>query len=160
MVACRNGPNPAAAEYSTTSQLTLIYDTMAPTLVSNVLALSSSYVTPGAVITLSYSEDLNCERPYAFQVQLVLIPASGDTRNAALLYDAASSSLTSALPLRCTGPLLTMQIPLDISTKIDLPAQVGIRLAGVADLYFNTDPTEHVLPLQLIAGTSNSTRTV
>jgi hypothetical protein len=126
-------------------------------MVTNVAALTSTFFVPGMVVTLSYSEDLNCVKPYGFQVQLVLITKSGNTTNTAVLYDAASNNVEAALPLRCLGPLLTLQIPTGIGAKVDLPASVGIRLAGIMDLYLNSDPAETILPLALYAKPANGT---
>lgn len=123
-------------EYSTTSTLTLVYDTRAPILVTNVAAISSSTFVPGNVISLTFSEDLQCAMPYLFQAEL----RSGGTT----LYEVSNAIEADVLPLRCVGAMMSIQIPTGIAQKlssvtpvVSQPAQLTIRLANVFDLYKN-----------------------
>lgn len=132
---CKGGSTPSL-EYTTTSTLTLVYDTMPPLLVTNVAALSSSTLVPGNVISLTFNEELQCAMPYALVAQLKY----GES----VLYDIASADVNTVLPMRCVGGMLSVQIPTDITKKlqsrvpaVSLPASLTLRLSNVADINGN-----------------------
>ena len=150
-VACVNGPSPGPSpEYAASATLTLIYDTLPPLLVTNTAALASTMLLPGNVITLAYSEDIQCAQPYMFQLELLQLV--GDNATASnKLYEAGSSNADNALPLRCVGAMLSFQIPAGIARKVDLPATLHVKLANVPDLYRNRNSTAVLLPIQVNA---------
>lgn len=147
VVSCINGLNKGAPEYSTTPTLTLVYDTRPPLLVTDVAALARTTYQPGNMITLSYSEDLLCTRPYAFQIQL----RSGTT----VLFDSSSSEPGFELPLRCVASNILLVIPGSVTSKISLDGgatvKVQLRLVGVSDQWFNSDLDPTVIELTLAA---------
>lgn len=150
VVACVNGPNPSAAEYSTSPLLTLLYDTLPPVMVTDTAALANATFSPGSSVTLSYSEDLICTRPFFFQIQLVQNTTVGGAPSTQMLYDSGSSLSGSALPLRCAGSDIRLAIPRAIGQKVSLPATVGIVLAKVADLYLNSDASSTTLYIRVL----------
>lgn len=151
VIACVNGPNPSAAEYSTTPPLTLVYDTLPPSMVTDTVALANATLFPGNVVTISYSEDLLCTRPFAFQVQLVQFVTVGNVSSTQVLYDSGSSQSDTALPLRCSGPDIHLLIPRTIGQRLSLPTTIGIRMAGVTDLYFNSNSGALTLSVQMLS---------
>lgn len=152
VVACVNGPNPSAPEYATTLPLTLVYDTRPPTMVTDTIALANATLFPGNTVTISYSENLLCTRPFAFQVQLVQFVTLANVSSTQVLYDSDSSQSDSALPLQCVGPNMHLLIPTTIGQRLSLPATIGIRLAGVADLYLNSNPGAVTLSMSVLSG--------
>jgi hypothetical protein len=151
VVACVHGPNPSAAEAATTPVLTLIYDTRPPVLVTSAEALASITFFTGSRLTVTFSEDLICTRPYVFDVQLVQYSTVGNVSTTSMLYKAGAGSPENELPLLCEGPRLTMLLPKDLGERITLPATIGVLLAGVADLYLNSIPTPVTMPIQVRA---------
>lgn len=150
MVSCINGPNKGAPEFSTTPTLTLVYDTRPPLLVTDIGALVRTTYQPGNIIALSYSEDVLCARPYAFQVQLLY--------GATVLFDSSSSKAGLELPLRCVTSNIMLVIPGSITSKVSLDggatAKVQLRLVGVSDQWFNSDQDPTLIDLTVAAPTA------
>lgn len=152
-MACINGPDGAPSpEFSTTPALTLVYDIMPPVLVTSTTQLSRTPLRPGTTLLLTYSEDLLCTRPYGFTIELLQMTSVGNVTTTEALYSAASLLPSKFLPLTCAGNSIMLQVPVAIAQRLALPATVGLRLAGVMDLYLNTDPAPEGMTIPLTIG--------
>lgn len=62
-ILCQNGPNPGIPEFTTTPPLTLIYDTLPPSLMTDVHTLLNTPHPPGSLVAVTFSEPLLCAQP-------------------------------------------------------------------------------------------------
>lgn len=147
VVQCQNGPSKERAEYALSTPLTLVYDTQPPRLLTDMNVLRASPYEAGAVLTLSYSEELLCALPYTFQVQLLQQNADGSRE---LLYDSWSTRPESALPVHCTGAHVTFPLPAALAQHVALPATLLITVAAMRDLALNEDTSNTTIPIRVV----------